>query len=414
MTHVQSDGCEVVLEAFHWNLVKTQGTGTLDLRSESWYAILLASLDRIVANGFTTLILPPPWRDDSTWESEGKHGGGEGYFWHDFSLDSRYGTREELITLIKSAHERGLKLLADIVLHCRDAANMREDVWPHPGPAWREGTALLALESSLVQKRMQAALDELVKQCGFDGWRWRAPRAYDPKDLAKWFGLTKNKKLISITDYRACLQGEVPDACGGKACARQSGCGETDEAAKITCWMEKVGGMAADIPAKRQIQSAQVTSLKRGLNMSDKRSVRENILTFVDDHTTGASPWSPANGWGQQSWPCPPEFKSKAYAFILMSPGLPCVYWPDCYDWGLEWNISELIRLRRSLGITPGSGWRDLTGRHDGFVYAITNRKGEDAAIVAIASDYPGPEAHKGGKWHIALSQPAEWIIWTQ
>jgi hypothetical protein len=89
------------------------------------------------------------------------------------------------------------------------------------------------------------------------------------------------------------------------------------------------------------------------------------------------------------------------------------VYWPDCYDWGLEWIIGELIRLRRSLGITPGSAFRDLTGKYNGLVYATSNSKGEDALVAAIASDYPGPEPVKGKKWRIALSQPAEWVIWT-
>jgi alpha-amylase len=392
--------CDVILQAFHWNLVKTQGTGTLEPHSQSWYGILLTTLDRIAATGFTILLLPPPWRDDSAWEYAGKHGGGEGYCWHDFSLDTRYGTREELCALVAAAHERGMKVLVELPFDHRDAANMQADIWPNPGPAWRANAGnpnTLALDSSLVRKRVVRALDELVKDCRIDGWRWKTSSAYEPRDLAKWYKLIKNKKFISIVNYWESLVRNP-----------------VHEPQRIVNWMKKIGGMAVDLPGKRRIQNACAVDLRHGLNLSSKRSVRENIVTFVDDHEMGASPWSSANGWGQQTWPCPPEFKSRAYAFILTSPGLPCVYWPDCYDWGFEWIISELIRLRRAAGITPASAWRDLSEGYSGFVYATANRKGEDALIVAIASNYSGPPRRDGEKgWRIALSQPGEWVIWT-
>ena len=88
----RGNGKDIILQAFHWNLVKTQGDGTIDGRDVSWYRILTESADRIASFGFTIIYLPPPWRDDSAWESNGKHGGGEGYYWHVFDLDSRYGT----------------------------------------------------------------------------------------------------------------------------------------------------------------------------------------------------------------------------------------------------------------------------------------------------------------------------------
>ena len=36
----RGNGQDIILQAFHWNLVKTKGTGTIDGRPESWYLIL--------------------------------------------------------------------------------------------------------------------------------------------------------------------------------------------------------------------------------------------------------------------------------------------------------------------------------------------------------------------------------------
>jgi len=405
------DGGDVILQAFHWNLVKTQGTGTVDGRDESWYAILKTSIERIAASGCTVLYLPPPWRDDSAWESNGRHGGGEGYYWHDFSLDSRYGTKAELVALVDAAHRNGLKVIVDIVLNHRDGGRMEADIWPWPGPCWRNGGADsggafmdgrfdLALNEPMVQERIRRALEELSVDCGVDGWRWDYVWGYDPQDVVHRLGLTKKKEYISIGEYWQSSNDRSDDPL-----IQRYG---RDEGARIIGWAAETGCLAYDIVLKRQIQTAHPANLRWGLNMSPDRAVRESVMTFVDNHDMGASPWSAANGWGQQCWPCPPEFKSKAYAFILTAPGIPCVYWPDCYDWGFEWMISALIRLRQARGVTAGSSWHEVGGGYSGFAYAVSGREGKDALIVSLGSDYPGP----GKGWKIALSQPGEWIVW--
>lgn len=410
--YARGDGRDVILQAFHWNLVKTQGTGTVDGRSRSWYAVLLDTLDRIVAAGFSVLYLPPPWRDDSAWSAEGKHGGGEGYFWHDFDLDSRYGTRAELVTLVGEAHRRGLKVIADIVLNHRDGGRMAQDVWAYPGPCWRnggrdsggsfmDGHFDLALEEKQVQERIGQALQELQAEVGIDGWRWDYVWGYEPRDVQVWLGATKGREYISIGEYWQSSNERTDDPL----IARYG----HDEGRRILGWARETGSLAYDIILKRQIQTANPANLKYGLNMSADAADRASVMTFVDNHDMGASPWSAANGWGQQCWPCPPDFKSRAYAFILTAPGVPCVYWPDCYDWGFEWMVGELIALRRKAGIVAGSAWTDLTGNHEGIAYSVADAAGRDALVVAIGSGYPGP----GAGWKIALSQPGEWVVWV-
>jgi len=410
--NVHGNGSDVILQAFHWNLVKTQGTVTIDGRSVSWYAILEASMTHIASCGFTVLYLPPPWRDDSAWEHDGKHGGGEGYYWHDFILDSRYGTKAELVSLVDSAHRNGLKVIVDIVLNHRDGSKMQSDIWPYPGPCWRNGGADsggafmdgrydLALHEPIVQERIRRALEELATDCGVDGWRWDYVWGYDPQDIVRWLELTRKKEYISIGEYWQSSNDRADDPL-----IHRYG---RDEGARIIGWAAETGSLAYDIILKRQIQTAHPGNLRWGLNMSPDRLVRESVMTFVDNHDMGASPWSVANGWGQQCWPCPPEFKSKAYAFILTAPGVPCVYWPDCFDWGFEWMIGALIQLRHAHGVFAGSEWHEVGAGYGGFAYCVADCHGKDALVVSIGSDYPGP----GVGWKIALSHPGEWIVWV-
>ncbi|HNO25905.1 MAG TPA: hypothetical protein PKK94_23180, partial [Leptospiraceae bacterium] len=77
ITITRGNGKDILLQAFHWNLVKTKGTGTVDGSDKSWYGILTERAPQIASDGFTIVYLPPPWVDDSHWEGNGKHGGGE-------------------------------------------------------------------------------------------------------------------------------------------------------------------------------------------------------------------------------------------------------------------------------------------------------------------------------------------------
>ena len=73
MKTTRGNGKDIILQGFHWNLVKTAGTGTLDSRGESWYSILKSRMKEISTIGFTILYLPPPWVDDSHWDGNGTH-----------------------------------------------------------------------------------------------------------------------------------------------------------------------------------------------------------------------------------------------------------------------------------------------------------------------------------------------------
>ena len=409
----RGNGKDIILQAFHWNLVKTQGDGTLADRSKSWYVILEGMADRISEAGFTMVYLPPPWRDDSAWDSCGRHGGGEGYFWHDFDLDSRYGTKKELTSLISALHARGMKVIVDLVTNHRDRMRMQKDVWPYPGECWAnggrdtggsffDGTCDLNLSSPTVNGRITQAMNELMDDCGVDGWRWDYVWGFEVSDVVKWIKNTTRTEYFSVGEYwqDSGLKGADP-------MVKRYG---DDEAARILGWAEESNGCAFDIILKRCIQSGDAANLKYGLNARPDPEDRRSVVTFVDNHDMGASPYSPANGWGQQCWPCAPSFKSKAYAYILTMPGTPCVYWPDMFDWGHDKEIPALIALRKKAGIVSSSGWKDLTGEYRGFAGIVLNDKGKDALAISIGSDYEGP----GKGWEIGVENPGEYTVWKK
>ena len=406
----QGSGRDIVLQAFHWNLVKTQGTGTMDGRDTSWYRVLEEHADAIASYGFTIVYLPPPWRDDSHWERDGKHGGGEGYFWHDFDLDSRYGTKADLTRLVSALHARGLHVITDLVPNHRDASRMQRDVWPRPGPCWawggndtgasfEQGLFDLSLDDAIVHKRVREAMEELMDDCGIDGWRWDFVWGYGVEEVSDLIRDTKKVEYFSMGEY---WQGD-PNRPDDPLIARYG----KDERARIIGWARDAGSCALDIRTKAQIQTGDPKNLRYGLCAGRRREDRRLAVTYVDNHDTGASPWSAANGWGQKHWECPPDYKSSVYAFILSMPGTPSVYWPDCFDWGHGETIRRLIAARRAAGIEAASAWTDLCDRHTGFAGLVHDAHDEPRLALSIRSDYAAPDG-----WTLAAEEPGEWSVW--
>lgn len=411
----RGNGKDIILQAFHWNLVKTKGTGTMDGKDQTWYQVLDSMVDEFQEIGFTIIYLPPPWVDDSSWEGINSHGGGEGYFWRDFDLNSRYGTKAQLTKLIANIHSKGMKAIIDLVTNHRDGKRMQKDVWEHPGECWSKGTTDtggtfmdgtydLNLANPTVNTRIREAMNELMNDCGVDGWRWDYVWGYAVEDVVKWIRQTEKEEYFSVGEYWQSSPNLTADPMIQKY--------GTDEGTRILGWARDSESCAFDIILKRQFNSGNAANLKYGLNTRHNKSEREMVVTFVDNHDMGASPFSTANGWGQQCWPCPPQFKSAAYAFILTMPGTPCIYWPDCFDWGHLTEIKALAGARKRAGIVAGSEWVDLTDRFTGFAAIVKNDRGEDALAISIHSNFYTPGDSES--WSKVIERPGEWTVWIK
>jgi alpha-amylase len=109
----------------------------------------------------------------------------------------------------------------------------------------------------------------------------------------------------------------------------------------------------------------------------------------------------------------------QAYAYILTHPGIPTVYAPHVYEWGLRAGIKALIAARAAAGVTSTSRVtivRAESGLYvatvDGAVTQLTVKLGPGAwappagwAVVASGADYavyapfaaPPPSPNPGG-----------------
>jgi glycosidase len=411
MKTTRGNGKDIIIQGFHWNLVKTAGTGTLGNGGESWYSILKSKMKEISKIGFTILYLPPPWVDDSSWEGNGKHGGGEGYFWRDFDLNSRYGSKQELIDMVSEAHANGVKIIIDIVLNHRDRHRMKDDIWTYPGPQWRasgketggaflDGSCDLKLDNPEVYNRFKTALNELLDDCKVDGWRWDFVWGYHPKDVFSLINDTSKEEYFSVGEYW-----QSAGISDDPMFLRYGGC----ERSRIVGWANESGNCVFDMILKRELNTGDPSKFKYGINSSSIKEERELSVTLVDNHDTGASPYSTANGWGQRVWECNPDLKSRAYCFILTMPGTPCIYWPDLFDWDLI-EIKDLITIRKEAGIVSGSDWIDLTNQYSGFAGIVLNESGKESLAVSILSNYMGP----GEGWSVALEKKGEWTVWKK
>lgn len=245
-------------------------------------------------------------------------------------------------------------------------------------------------------------MDELMDDYGIDGWRWDYVWGYEVHEVVSWIKSTDRDEYISIGEYWQ----DSPYMKNDPMVNRYG----ADEASRILGWAKESEGCAFDIILKRQIQTADPSRLKYGLNSMGNAAERSSVVTFVDNHDMGASPYSTANGWGQECWPCPPFYKSKAYAFIMTMPGTPCIYWPDFFDWGLGNEISQLASLRKNCRISASSEWIDLCGSYTGFAGIVKNDKNEETLAISIGSNYKGP----GPGWDKGFEKEGEYTVWVK
>ncbi|HHW71592.1 MAG TPA: alpha-amylase, partial [Clostridiales bacterium] len=72
-------------------------------------------LDYIVDLGVTAIWISPPSKNE-LFSRDKSESGYHGYFTHDYySPDPHYGTKEDLIELVNTAHAKGLKVILDVV-----------------------------------------------------------------------------------------------------------------------------------------------------------------------------------------------------------------------------------------------------------------------------------------------------------
>ncbi|MBI5243864.1 MAG: alpha-amylase [Elusimicrobia bacterium] len=336
-------GSAVMLQGFHWE----------SHQAYPWWNVVASKAGDISSSGIDMVWLPPSSEAQSD----------EGYLPSRLYVQtSHYGTQDQLKGAVSALHGRGVKALADIVINHRvgtkgwadfeepawgPEAVVSGDEWPgakgHPdtGKGFHAGRDIDHTNAA-VQKSLNNWLLWMKSEIGYDGWRYDFVRGFGSRYLSAYNDATSPSFAVA----------EVWDDfdINNANAHRQQLCD----------WIDSTGGRVAafDFTTKAVLQHA--VSAGEYWRLGDKDGKPSGLIgwwpakavTFLDNHDTGAS--SGGSG-GQNAWPFPGDKILQGYAYIMTHPGVPCLYWPHFYDWGIHDQLNALIQARKAAGVNATS-----------------------------------------------------------
>ncbi len=397
---------DVMLQAFYWDSQK----------ETSWTKLTSSSSD--IAKSFTCVWLPPSASAEGGNTVGGTNVGYHPREWN--NQNSCWGTADNLKKLISTLHADGVKVIADIVINHRagdtgwgnftkddfgsygsfqldvnhicsddemnDASQCSDANWygkaagaKDTGENWG-GARDLDHTSEYVQQDCEAYLSWLRGDFGYDGWRYDFCKGYDGKYVGIYNDATE--PYISV--------GELWD-------------GSYDV---VDAWLEATGykSMAFDFPmkyaalnnglAKKKFSEMAWTNLDdnilRPAGLIHHSSTNAYSVTFVDNHDT----YRDDSKYTGDVLP--------AYAFLLSSPGVPCVFWPHWTNKLYKTSIEDMIAARKSVGLTNIS---DVTVTKNSTYYEALaiGRRGSLICRIGSAAPTSTPDGYtlacKGTGW---------------
>ncbi|NLO71379.1 MAG: T9SS type A sorting domain-containing protein [Porphyromonadaceae bacterium] len=394
-----SESDAVMLQGFYWDSNSTT----------SWNKLYYISGD--LSGNFDIVWLPP-----SAFSS-----GGTGYMpKHWSNQNSAWGTKVELVRLIQALKSNGTRAMADIVVNHRDTKSTWIDFYeddfgtygkfqftpkhitsndeavfkghlsaseagaPDTGDNF-DGTRDLDHTNTYVQDAVKAYMKWMKNEMDYDGWR------YDMvKGFSGWY----------IDGYNA--------AGGAYISVGEYWDGDYDA---VMGWINATNktSTAFDFPGK-------YAALNRGLQVNNYgamawsdgthlrpaglvHSANSNryAVTFVDNHDTYRD-GSKYTG-----------DVLKANAFILSSPGIPCVFYPHWRD--NKDAINSMIKARKSVGLHNQSDVK--VQNTSGYYKAYSVGKcGSMLTYIGNSESDWASDAPVGGGWVKAASGTG-WAMYT-
>jgi alpha-amylase len=353
---------DVMLQGFAWNSFSNSDLGG----STRWNSLISHTAE--IGNTFDMIWLPP--------SSSAEMGGSRnmGYHPREWSnQSSSWGTQAELKNLISSFKANNTKVIADIVINHRGGCSTWNDFctdnygsnfttfqlnythitkddeakangydvgenydynWDVTGDYSGKYASARDLDHS--QEYVRSAIKEylkfLHKEIGYDGWRYDLVKGYNPKYIKEYNDASG--AYFSVGEYYQnnydALVGWVKDT------EKKSAVFDFECRRAIRQWN---GGTNYSLLAQKD-----ENGILRPSGVIRSAEMRQYAVTFIDNHDT-APPHSEAN-----------EYKGdvpKAYAFLLSSAGIPCVFWQHWLSHKSE--IKQMIETRKKLGINSNS-----------------------------------------------------------
>ncbi|AIF68502.1 alpha-amylase [Palaeococcus pacificus DY20341] len=326
----------VMMQAFYWDVPE----------GGIWYDTIRAKIPDWAAAGITSIWLPPP--------SKGMSGGySMGYDPYDYfdlgeyyqmgTVETRFGSKQELIDLINTAHSYGLEVYADIVINHRAGGDLEwnpfvnDYTWTdfskvasgkytanyldfHPNELHASdagafgGYPDICHDKSWDQYWLWASSESYaayLKSVGFDGWRFDYVKGYDPwvvKDWLSWWG------GYAVGEYWDTNVNLVLD------------------------WIRGSGANAFDFALYYKMDEAfDNTNIPALVSAIQNGQVLVAVdpfdaVTFVANHDTDII-WN----------------KYPAYAFILTYEGQPTIFYRDYEEWLNKDRLTNLIWIHNNL-----------------------------------------------------------------
>lgn len=309
--------------------------------------------------------------------------------------NTAFGTEAQLRTMIKTFKEKGTDIIEDVVINHRSGVsnwtNFPAETWNgvkyQLGPqhicsndevAWATGQAKptgapdtgenfdgsrdLDHTNAEVQNNCKNYCKFLIEDLGYAGFRY---------DMVKGYSGQYNKIYNEYSKPKYSV-GEYWD-------------GNYDA---VAAWIEATGKQSAafDFPCKYAINEAfhsgDLTKLVWTANGTTPQPAGlihwwypQYAVTFIDNHDT----------YRDGS-----KFKGNvvaANAFILCSPGTPCVFWPHYSQYKSE--IQALIDVRNACGIHNQSSVKVLKSTRDCYMAEVTGTKGTLVVKIGGAMESP-------------------------
>jgi alpha-amylase len=384
----------VMLQSFFWDCPREDG------KEFQWWNLIRSKIPELAKTGFTSLWLPPAHKAANL---AGTSMGYDPYDYYDLGeydqkggIPTWYGTKDELLALIRDAHAHGLGVIADMVFNHNSGADATElnpitgqTRWTlfqpksgrfarnwecfHPSmyESWDEGTfgdmPDLSHRNPYVYTEILKLARWLVEEVGFDGFRY---------DYVKGYGANT---ITAIQEYRYIRDGKPFQPYGVAEF--------WDSARAIETWVDLANFSnsnpvdAFDFPLREMLKSLcdQYGFSLRNLTTWETvlQKQPQTTVTFVENHDLRDEGRPIVND------------KLLAYSYILTHEGYPCVFWKDYFNYGLAGagtpnGIAALVSAHEkyagggtqvlyiddSLYVMQRGGYGDKSG----LIYVLNNR----------------------------------------
>lgn len=408
-------GSGVMMQAFYWD-VPAGGT---------WWETVEGKVAQWSNAGIDAIWLPPA----SKAQNGGLSMGYDPFDYYDFgqynqmgSLETRFGSKTELESLISSAHNAQLSVIADIVINHNSGGDIEPNPYtgipyytdfnPLSGKFFRSNSDFhpnnlrnsdsgvfggfpdLSHSQPYVQdwlwKRSNSVAKYYKNVMGFDGWRFDFVKGFEPWVVKEW-----NKAVggFSVGEY---WDGDVNT---------------------LDWWATQAESTAFDFACYYRMRDAFDGNNLNRLNddMLWKRGGAKAV-TFVTNHDTNEI-------YGG---------KMLAYAYILTHEGYPTIFYRDYEEWLNKERLNNLIWIHNNLA---GGNTSILHVDNDEYV-ARRNGYNNNGLVVYINNsnswqerwvetnwsntkikDYTGHSnwepVTQGGKWVKIQAPPKSYTVWS-